>query len=50
VKDLKGSLGETRPSSRVQAVVDWFGPTGVANMGGWLLSLRGFVRIVPDLA
>ena len=34
VKDLEGTQGETDPSSRVQAVVDWFGPTDVAKMGG----------------
>ena len=34
VKDLEGTQGETGPSSRVQAVVDWFGPTDVAKMGG----------------
>lgn len=34
MKDLEGTQGEPGPSSRVQAVVDWFGPTDVAKMGG----------------
>ncbi|MGA2256818.1 MAG: alpha/beta hydrolase [Thermoguttaceae bacterium] len=33
-KDLEGTLGELGPSSRVQAAVDWFGPTDIAKMGG----------------
>src|SRR3954465_965676 len=34
VKDLGGDGGTTGQSSRVQAVVDWFGPTDVTKMGG----------------
>ena len=34
VKDLEGSEGTQGQSSRVQAVVDWFGPTDVTRMGG----------------
>jgi acetyl esterase/lipase len=34
VKDLDGRDGPTGQSSRVQAVVDWFGPTDVTRMGG----------------
>lgn len=34
VKDLEGNDGSPDQSSRVQAVVDWFGPTDVTKMGG----------------
>jgi acetyl esterase/lipase len=34
VKDLEGHEGALDQSSRVQAVVDWFGPTDVTKMGG----------------
>ncbi len=34
VKDLEGNAGTDDQSSRVQAVVDWFGPTDVTQMGG----------------
>ena len=34
VKDLEGQEGPTGQSSRVQAVVDWFGPTDLTKMGG----------------
>jgi acetyl esterase/lipase len=34
VKDLEGHEGAPDQSSRVQAVVDWFGPTDVTKMGG----------------
>jgi acetyl esterase/lipase len=34
VKDLEGKDGPADQSSRVQAVVDWFGPTDVTKMGG----------------
>jgi acetyl esterase/lipase len=34
VKDLEGKEGTPGQSSRVQAVVDWFGPTDVTRMGG----------------
>jgi acetyl esterase/lipase len=34
VKDLEGDDGTPDPSSRVQAVVDWFGPTDFTKMGG----------------
>jgi acetyl esterase/lipase len=34
VKDLEGDDGTPGQSSRVQAVVDWFGPTDVTKMGG----------------
>lgn len=34
VPDLEGDLGIKGPSSRVQAVVDWFGPTDLTRMGG----------------
>ncbi len=34
VKDLEGKEGNTDQSSRVQAVVDWFGPTDLTKMGG----------------
>ena len=30
---MEGDLGNTNVSSRVQAVVDWFGPTDVTLMG-----------------
>ncbi len=33
VKDLEGHGGNLDQSSRVQCVVDWFGPTDMANMG-----------------
>jgi acetyl esterase/lipase len=33
VKEMEGDLGNTNVSSRVQAVVDWFGPTDVTLMG-----------------
>jgi dipeptidyl aminopeptidase/acylaminoacyl peptidase len=33
VNDLEGD-GNSQSSSRVQAVVDWFGPTDVTRMGG----------------
>lgn len=32
VKDLEGALGNPDQSSRVQAVVDWFGPADLASM------------------
>jgi acetyl esterase/lipase len=32
VKEMEGDLGNTNVSSRVQAVVDWFGPTDVTLM------------------
>jgi acetyl esterase/lipase len=34
VKELEGK-GNLDQSSRVQAVVDWFGPTNFTKMGGW---------------
>ncbi len=34
VEELEGGAGAADPSSRVQAVVDWFGPTDFARMGG----------------
>ncbi|MFO1477777.1 MAG: alpha/beta hydrolase [Verrucomicrobiota bacterium] len=33
VKETEGDLGPTNVSSRVQAVVDWFGPTDLVVMG-----------------
>src|ERR1051325_2824024 len=33
VREMEGDLGNTNVSSRVQAVVDWFGPTDVTVMG-----------------
>ena len=33
VKEMEGDLGNTNVSSRVQAVVDWFGPTDLTLMG-----------------
>ena len=33
VKEMEGDLGNTNVSSRVQAVVDWFGPTDLLAMG-----------------
>ncbi len=33
VKEMEGDLGNTDVSSRVQAVVDWFGPTDLTVMG-----------------
>jgi acetyl esterase/lipase len=35
VKDLDGTGRNLDQSSRVQAVVDWFGPTDFTAMGGW---------------
>lgn len=35
VRDLEGDGGHARQSSRVQAVLDWFGPTDLTKMGGW---------------
>jgi acetyl esterase/lipase len=35
VKDLEGKLGHLDQSSRVQAVVDWFGTTDFTKQGGW---------------
>ena len=32
VKEMEGDLGNTNASSRVQAVVDWFGPTDFTQM------------------
>ncbi len=32
VKEMEGNLGDTSVSSRVQAVVDWFGPTDLTLM------------------
>ncbi|MBI5833986.1 MAG: alpha/beta hydrolase [Armatimonadetes bacterium] len=34
VEELEGHLGNPRQSSRVQAVIDWFGPTDFAQMLG----------------
>ncbi len=34
VKELEGTGDNLDQSSRVQCVVDWFGPTDVASMGG----------------
>jgi acetyl esterase/lipase len=34
VKGLEGTLGNLDQSSRVQCVVDWFGPTDLLKMGG----------------
>ncbi len=34
VKDLEGDDGTAEQSSRVQAVVNWFGPTDLTKMGG----------------
>jgi acetyl esterase/lipase len=34
VKELEGQGGNLNQSSRVQCVVDWFGPTDLATMGG----------------
>jgi acetyl esterase/lipase len=33
VKEMEGDLGNTNVSSRVQAVVDWFGPTDITVIG-----------------
>ncbi len=33
-KEIEGDLGNGDQSSRVQAVVDWFGPTDLTKMGG----------------
>lgn len=33
VKEMEGDLGKTNVSSRVQAVVDWFGPTDLTVIG-----------------
>jgi acetyl esterase/lipase len=35
VNELEGKGGNLDRSSRVQCVVDWFGPTDFAKMGGW---------------
>ncbi len=35
VKDLQGKGENLGQSSRVQCVVDWFGPTDFSRMGGW---------------
>ena len=35
MKKLEGTGGNLDQSSRVQCVVDWFGPTDFAKMGGW---------------
>ena len=35
VKELEGKGGNLDQSSRVQCVVDWFGPTDFTKMGGW---------------
>lgn len=35
VKDLEGSKGHLDQSSRVQCVIDYFGPTDFTQMGGW---------------
>jgi acetyl esterase/lipase len=35
VKEMEGKGGNEDQSSRVQAVVDWFGPTDFTQMGGW---------------
>ncbi|MGA2621334.1 MAG: alpha/beta hydrolase [Thermoguttaceae bacterium] len=35
VKELEGQGGNLDQSSRVQCVVDWFGPTDFSQMGGW---------------
>jgi acetyl esterase/lipase len=35
VKELEGHGGNLNQSSRVQCVVDWFGPTDFTKMGGW---------------
>jgi dienelactone hydrolase len=34
VKELEGTGGNLDQSSRVQCIVDWFGPTDLATMGG----------------
>jgi acetyl esterase/lipase len=34
VESLEGNLGHNDQSSQVQAVVDWFGPTDLVQMGG----------------
>ena len=34
-KELEGTGGNLDQSSRVQCVVDWFGPTDFSQMGGW---------------
>ena len=34
-KELEGAGGNLDQSSRVQCVVDWFGPTDFTKMGGW---------------
>jgi acetyl esterase/lipase len=34
VKELEGTGGNLDQSSRIQCVVDWFGPTDLATMGG----------------
>src|SRR5208337_2774380 len=35
VKELEGTGGNLDQSSQVQCVLDWFGPTDFAKMGGW---------------
>jgi acetyl esterase/lipase len=35
VKEFEGKGGNLDQSSRVQCVVDWFGPSSLATMGGW---------------
>ncbi len=35
VKELEGKGGNQKYSSRVQAVVDWYGPTDLTKMGTW---------------
>ena len=35
VKELEGQGGNLDQSSRVQCVIDWFGPTDFSKMGGW---------------
>ncbi len=35
MKELEGTGGNLDQSSRVQCVVDWFGPTDFTKMGGW---------------
>jgi acetyl esterase/lipase len=35
VKELEGTGGNLDQPSRVQCVVDWFGPTDFSKMGGW---------------
>jgi len=35
VKELEGTGGNLEQSSRVQCVLDWYGPTDFTQMGGW---------------